>query len=163
MRVQHPSLHNCSSLTPNRTSYPSTNQRLSPLFYTIIAMFQSSPFQFQFFSFSPTLFCPSPSHSHTLSITNTLLITHSLLQPFNASHSQLLANCSQSRITPSHHFQNSTPTPPQPEINPFDTTHRESLDRHIPLALPWPSQPPSQSISTLYPIQRDHQSPIPSL
>ena len=91
MRVQHPSLHNRSSSTPNRTSYPSTNQRLSPLFYTIIAMLQSPPFQFQFFSLYPTLFCPSPSHSYTLSITNTLLINHSHLQPFNASHSQLLA------------------------------------------------------------------------
>lgn len=91
MRVQHPSLHNRSSSTPNRTSYPSTNQRLSPLFYTIIAMLQSPPFRFRFFSFYPTLFCPSPSHSHTLSITNTLLINHSHIQPFNASRSQLLA------------------------------------------------------------------------
>ena len=42
----------------------------------------SNPFRFRFFSFHPTLFCPPTPHSYTLSITNTLLINHSHLQPF---------------------------------------------------------------------------------
>ena len=43
---------------------------------------RSNPFRFRFFSFHPTLFCPPTPHSYTLSITNTLLINHSHLQPF---------------------------------------------------------------------------------
>ena len=135
MRVQHPSLHNRSSLTPNRTSYPSTNQRLSLFFYTIIATLLSNPFQFQFFSFYPTLFCPSPSHSYTLSITNTLLINHSLLQPFNASHSQLLAIAHHSLSSLPEFHPNSTPTRNQPVRYDSSRVSRSAHSTGIALAI----------------------------
>ena len=98
-------------------------------------MLLSNPFRFRFFSYSPTLFCPSTPHSYTLSITNTLLINHSHLQPFNA-------NCSQSRITPSLHFPipfHTTVRLHSAIINLQFCNHPPSTTKHAPSS----SKPPA--------------------
>ena len=124
-------------------------------------MLLSNPFRFRFFSYSPTLFCPSTPHSYTLSITNTLLIYHSHLQPFNVSCSQLLAIAHHSLSSLPEFHPNSDTTRNQPVRYDSSRVSRSAHSTGIALTLPWPSQPPSQSIPALSPTQRDHQSPFP--